>query len=895
MKQDNLDLDFLLRQTEEKHRSGSEREHPQSDKPGQSGREPIIVDDAPEMPSPPPEKPVVTVSSSGDLFELLESQAGPETDFDEDFDDEEEVDLLSELQDEPLILPLEPDSENYFDLDSETELSELLTYEPEQPSKPGLDVEITPPEPDEEPIRFQSEEPEPFASSPETKKPEIAPVAKPPRAEPPDLRALLDEIEGLPGAAEVTSAPAHDAPVGSDDLFTTAEDFAKAPPQPESEEIEQEFRLDLSRPAPERADKRDTDSTGAVFANETQSEPEVTKPEPEPLRSKSPSPFREDKPAPEFDKKATKKAEHKPPTPKSRETSGKTQKPRSRKWPDFSLASLFEDTRFLGLDLGSSSIKYVQIERRPRRIQLLNCGNFVLDPPDKKPDSEQVENRHGEILTERLRPQNFKNTLIKTAISGMEVIFKNIQLPKKISGRELQKAVPWACRKDLPFPIEATSFEFSKIPNKPKAADGQQQVFVVAAQKDLVSQHIRLLGETGIIPAKISTIPVALWHTFRTCVRKDQDACHAVVDIGANSSHIVFIDRGHLQFAREVTTAGDDFTKALAGTLFVDGKEIVLSKERAEIIKQKYGLPHAPATDEIVEGVPLIEVSAMLGQVLDKLVTDLQRTIDFYKEKFNGDGVKKIYLTGGGAMLANLTGRLSQELKVDVAILNPFETLSLQKFKEAEAIKKAGPRFAVAVGLALDRGNDMNLLPPDLKRTHVWQYFKRILRYLSVITLLAMMLLSQNISRQFSKLQQRLVTLQTEFQKTAPRRQRFQELQHDLQQLNGELQNFQIMEGRHDKAAVYMKVLSNLLPRQMSLTSVRLTRGLPKNGNLENAPIRETLTIDGIAFENGSMQGMNLAKFLLALENSGYFQIVVLRNQNIREDGHLQFTLDCEM
>ncbi|TDI83938.1 MAG: type IV pilus assembly protein PilM [Caldithrix sp.] len=558
-----------------------------------------------------------------------------------------------------------------------------------------------------------------------------------------------------------------------------------------------------------------------------------------------------------------------------------------------SLTSVFANSRLLGLDVGSKGIKYVQLQKTAAGIKLINCGSFAAPETEQNAAREVVSERFGAAITKNFNARAFKNTLITTAVSGMEVLFKNVLIPK-MGRKELTKAVPWACRKDFPFPIEATIFEFQSTSDKKSAADGKLDMIVVAVQKELISNHLEMLGRARVTPTKISTIPVALWSVFRVCVRKGTEGCYAVLDLGDASSHIVFVNNGHLQFARELSTAAGDFTRALTGDLFINGREIKLSIEQADTLKRKYGIPHEHDDSITEDGIPVKEIAVMVGPVVERLVNDIQRTVEFYKEKFKVDAIKKVYLTGGGAFMPNLASLLVRELNLKVSILNPFDTISLKKFGDQPRLASSGPRFAVAVGLALDRGRELNLLPREFKGSQTLQYLKRIYRYVLLILILTMAFLSQDISREFRAVEQRFKRLNTEFREGEPKRETFLALQHALQILTKAGQQYGNSLSADLSAATHLKVVGNYFPRNMTLTSLRIFKRERKVEGSENEFYSEQVVVlHGVAFANNSMEGINLAEFLIELEKLDYFSSISLKSQKIREDGSLQFTLEC--
>ncbi|MFQ5824976.1 MAG: type IV pilus assembly protein PilM, partial [bacterium] len=486
-----------------------------------------------------------------------------------------------------------------------------------------------------------------------------------------------------------------------------------------------------------------------------------------------------------------------------------------------SLSSLFENSKLLGLDISTRSLKYVIFKKTTQGLKLIHCGIRPFPPASVDANEEDKKALISQVLQENFNSKNLKNTLVTTAVSGLEVLFHNIRVPN-LARKEMAKAVPWACRKDFPFPIESTVIEFKIIENKDKNTDGKLDVWVVAAQDSLVSSHLDLLKYANITPAKVSTVPVALWNLFRMLVKKNTDKCYAIIDIGASSSHTVFINHGQLQFAREITTAGDDFSEALTGSIFIDGKELSLNRDRAEQIKREYGFPDEELDDLTEEGIPMQEISAMMGPVLERLVNEIQRTIDFYKEKFRIKVLEKIFLTGGGAFINNLNTNLAKELNLKVEILNPFQIISIKKMANQQELQRLGPRFAVAVGLALDKNKELNLLPQDLKDTHSSQHFKKIFRYLFVIIILFMTLLSQNVSHQLNKIEREFKRIKEDYKKAEPKRKHYLNLQKRLATLKALKENYKNNLEVNLTASNHLKAISHLIPKNIALTSLRI-------------------------------------------------------------------------
>jgi type IV pilus assembly protein PilM len=554
---------------------------------------------------------------------------------------------------------------------------------------------------------------------------------------------------------------------------------------------------------------------------------------------------------------------------------------------------LFENRRMLGLDIGTDSVKYVHLKSGSGGYRLLNCAVHPLPEVAAGASDADKQELISDKLAEILNAKVFKNTWVTTAISGLEILFKNIQIPR-MGRKEMDKAVPWACRKDSPFPIEETTFEYSVIGGKEKK--DKLDIFVVAAKKQLIENHVDLLKKASMRPDKLSTVPSAMLHLFRAYSRKPGEACNVIIDIGSHSSHIVFIMNGELQFVRQISTASCHFNESLFGNIFLDGQELSLSQERAEQVKKKYGIPMEPGDGQTEDGIPLKELATMMMPVAEKLSNEIQRTIDFYREKFKVEQQTSIYVTGGGALMPNLIAILSRALNSSVQLLNPLDILGRKKMTEEEQkLYHIGPRFSVAIGLALDQSKQLNMLPGNLKGSTTFEYIKRILRYLFFISVLAMALLSQKMNYQFDEVESEFKRLSAEYNATQPRRRLFLDLQNELQNLSKTREAYQNSLDIRLHAAEHLKAVSNLMPPDIALTALEITERTKTVPDDDKKTYQaEVVLLSGVAFENNSMEGINLAEFLMEIEKSGYFSAVFLRSQRMRPDGSIDFVVECE-
>ncbi len=197
----------------------------------------------------------------------------------------------------------------------------------------------------------------------------------------------------------------------------------------------------------------------------------------------------------------------------------------------------------------------------------------------------------------------------------------------------------------------------------------------------------------------------------------------ALIDLGAEKTGIHLFKNGKLQFSREVTPAGDDITRAIMEGLGHEADPRLLY-EQAEKIKQSVRIPSKDDSenfDEVLQPIGKAKVqeestpqstSLWMRPVLERLVSEIGRSLDYYRTQFNVERVNRLLLTGGGACLKNIAPFLSNELQLPVEEFNPIREIPFDAKKmDAPLLDQRGTHFTVALGLALSESKRIELLP----------------------------------------------------------------------------------------------------------------------------------------------------------------------------------------
>jgi len=467
-------------------------------------------------------------------------------------------------------------------------------------------------------------------------------------------------------------------------------------------------------------------------------------------------------------------------------------------------------------------------------------------------------------------------------VQGPSTATLRLTLPR-MPAKELHQAVRWEAQKALPFPLDGAVLAHQVI-GEVVGRDGVAKlaVLVGAVAGEHAAEAVEILRAAGLEPAGLTVVPAALARLVRQGeAGAKPNQVWALMDIGAQASHLIFLSGTELQLAREIGAGGRAITEAMMAAVMVQGQRVQFDAGRAEHLKREHGIPSPEAAGRQADGIPLVQLGVMMRTALDRLVVEIQRSFAYYQEQVGGTPVSRLRLSGGTAQLRNLAPFLSERLGIDVEILDPSARLDLAKHLSRKKLAVVAPRFAVAAGLALDRGRSLDLLPPQLAAARRAVRARLGIRA-AVVTATLAVAGAYGFAWQARVENERAV---------ADRRASLANLQPALailQRVQGERDALIPRLRAYDALTVggtlwcgILKDLSNLTPRAVTLNELAAT----PEGNLK---------IKGIVFANGTTAEMILADYLGKLDASPFFSGIDLVGTREREDFDVR-ALDFEL
>jgi len=340
----------------------------------------------------------------------------------------------------------------------------------------------------------------------------------------------------------------------------------------------------------------------------------------------------------------------------------------------------------VGLDIGSSSVKAVELTGKPGALSLVNLGFEGLQP-DTVVDGQIMElNDVSGVISGLFAANQFKTDRVAAGVSGSSVIVKNIIVPQ-MTREELEESIDWHAEEHIPFEISDVSLDYQVVGS---GADSLH-VLMAACKRDFVANLKQAIQLAGKQPAVIDVDAFALQNCYEVNYEPSDGLAVALLNVGASTMNINILRGVRSVFTRDVSVGGNQYTALLQ-------KELGLTYEQAEQVKR------GNAVAGSYEGV---DIDGALETVSDMLALEISKTFDFYRATADDDGsVQKILISGGGSKLRGLPEYLSNRFEIPVERLDPFRRINFDARRfDPDYMREVVPEMAVAVGLAL-RGVD---------------------------------------------------------------------------------------------------------------------------------------------------------------------------------------------
>ncbi len=342
----------------------------------------------------------------------------------------------------------------------------------------------------------------------------------------------------------------------------------------------------------------------------------------------------------------------------------------------------------VGIDIGTSSIKIVQLKKEKEQAILETYGALATGPYAGSKVGQAAhlsEPKAVEMLQDLFRESGAKAKDAAVSIALRSTFVTTMELPASIKSN-LGDVVNLEARRYIPLPISEVVLDWWVVPRVLDETEDEGdkkgdtiEILLAAIYKDAIGNYKKVLSKAGL---NIKLLEIEIFSSIRSCIGHETSSI-LLMDIGATVTKMAVVDYGVVRLVRTFDRGAQDITIAISNSMGIDF-------QRAEEMKQQIGFSPRPENKEIV---------SVMDPIAQYIFSEAKRFIVDYRRKHNRS-IGKVILTGGGSLVKGLVDIAVKSFGVEVVLGDPFSKVGYPAFLHG-VLKEAGPTFSTAVGLAL--------------------------------------------------------------------------------------------------------------------------------------------------------------------------------------------------
>ena len=346
----------------------------------------------------------------------------------------------------------------------------------------------------------------------------------------------------------------------------------------------------------------------------------------------------------------------------------------------------------LGIDIGSSAIKIIQLGEKEGKAVLENYGELALGPYAGLAVGQATslsKEKTKEALSDIFREANIEGKYAALSIPMGSTLLSLVELPR-VDKKQLNSMMPIEARKYIPVPVSEVVLDWWILPKQDDAGNDKEdiketndykndkiEVLLAAIHNDTISKYKEIQNSLGLASGLFE---IDVFSSIRSVVGRNNSVV-MVLDMGAGTTKLAVVDFGILRMQHIINMGSQDISITLSKMLHIEINE-------AEEIKREQGL-----LSDNKEAIVAMQLP------LNHIVAEINRFIANYGKK-NTRPISKIVLTGGGILLKGLPEFARKNIDINIEVGDPFSKIETPIFLQ-DTLKEAGPEFSVAIGLAI--------------------------------------------------------------------------------------------------------------------------------------------------------------------------------------------------
>lgn len=337
--------------------------------------------------------------------------------------------------------------------------------------------------------------------------------------------------------------------------------------------------------------------------------------------------------------------------------------------------------RTLGVDIGATNLKIVELEHKGKSHELLTFGSVPLHQSIIRAAGEQQEQEVADVLSKLCKQIGVSTSHVIAGLPGFATFTALIELPL-MPEKELSFAIEAEAHKYVPAPMDEVMLD-SRYVDQITLADGtkKQRVLLIAAPKDYVNKFVRIFQKSNLT---LDALEVTAFGLIRALVPKVSEVV-CILDIGAVTTDINIVQNGSLLVNHSVQKGSGHLTDVVRKSMNVDAS-------RAEQFKRDMDL--MDLTKNFEQPIP-----RAIKPLVDVLISEIQHVMSDYERQSAGK-VARILVTGGGSLMKGMDKYIEHVTQIPTIVPDPWQFVHYPEIHK-KILQENASFYAVSIGLAL--------------------------------------------------------------------------------------------------------------------------------------------------------------------------------------------------
>lgn len=337
---------------------------------------------------------------------------------------------------------------------------------------------------------------------------------------------------------------------------------------------------------------------------------------------------------------------------------------------------------FFAIDIGASSVKVLQLKRKGSNWAVVGMASEPINRSIISDKVIQSSEKLSDAIALAVKKAKIKTKAAYTSIFSSQVTIKTFTIPHNLSLVEQEDFVALEARNYIPIPAEETVMDYEVL--GPADEQNYIKILLVATKIDQHQVLVESVQNAGfdlkVMDVDHFTINRAMNYLIAKNPLKYEDTIEVLIDLGHEFTNIYVISEGKIIFNREQSFG---------------------MKQLTEEISRNTGVSISEAEAILVKGSNDETISQIIASFRSEAAQQINRLIQIFFADSSHNRVHRVWLSGGGASMPDLTSEVSDSCGVPTYIVNQFDGFETPKGLDAKQLQKLAPNFLNAFGLSI--------------------------------------------------------------------------------------------------------------------------------------------------------------------------------------------------